>query len=289
MLTASLLLLVAACARDVGSVSVEPATGPPAEDAVVLRVDYTGGFVTPTVLASRVPIVSVYGDGRVVSQGPQVLSYPGPALPNLQVRRIATADVETLVELALAAGVGSDPDLGQPPIADAASTRFTVQTDDGTEVLEVYALGEATGNLPGMSDPAGLSQEQVAARAELLDLLGALTDMSGTLGEDAVSQVQPYVPTAVAAISSSWAPDDGELPADPEVAWPGHELPGEPLGEGLDVGCVVATGEAADAVLAAAASATAISPWTSADSRWMVTLRPLLPDESGCEDLVEVS
>jgi hypothetical protein len=49
---------------------------------------------------------------------------------------------------------------------------------------------------------------------------------------------------------------------------------------------VTATGQAAAAVLAAARSATQLTPWTSTDGRkWSVTFRPLLPGESGCADL----
>jgi hypothetical protein len=54
----------------------------------------------------------------------------------------------------------------------------------------------------------------------------------------------------------------------------------------LDVTCVVATGEQADAVLQAAAGASAATPWTWDGQRWSVAVRPLHPDESGCEDLI---
>jgi hypothetical protein len=49
---------------------------------------------------------------------------------------------------------------------------------------------------------------------------------------------------------------------------------------------VTAAGKAADAVLDAAKSATAVTPWTADDgTRWSVTLRPLLPHERSCADL----
>jgi hypothetical protein len=49
---------------------------------------------------------------------------------------------------------------------------------------------------------------------------------------------------------------------------------------------VTATGDQARAVLDAAGAASAVTPWTTPDGgRWSVTLRPLLPDESGCADL----
>src|SRR6185312_17432162 len=80
------LLLLGACAAQ----SPSPRGGgsspyPYAPDQLVLRVAYTGGFVTPQVVVSRLPLVSVYGDGRVLTEGPTPAIYPGPALPNLQV------------------------------------------------------------------------------------------------------------------------------------------------------------------------------------------------------------
>ncbi len=67
------------------------------------------------------------------------------------------------------------------------------------------------------------------------------------------------------------------------MAWPGPPLPGEPIAPG--VGCVVATGDQAAAVVEAATAATALTPWSDGGSTWSVTFRPLLPDETGCADL----
>ena len=46
----------------------------------MLRVGYTGGFVSPPATAGRLPLISVYADGRVISEGPVAAIYPGPAL-----------------------------------------------------------------------------------------------------------------------------------------------------------------------------------------------------------------
>jgi hypothetical protein len=241
-------------------------------------VSYTGGFVTPAMLATRLPILTVYGDGRVITEGPQIAIYPGPALPNVQVQQISTTDVHRLIDRSLAAGVGDSADFGEPGIADAPSTRFTVQTQTGTKTTEVYALGEAG---PAV---AGINEQQAAARQKLRDLLTALTDLPATLGADAVSPSLPYQPVAVAAVAMPWT-DDAQLPGEqPAIAWPGPALPGQPLGE-LGMGCVTADGAQATAVLTAAKAANTATPWTSGDKRWTVALRPLLPDESTCADL----
>ncbi|BCJ69957.1 hypothetical protein [Polymorphospora rubra] len=280
--TLSVLLLTAAACAQGGNDPAGPDPGPVSleSDVAAIRVDYTGGFSTPAMLASRIPLIAVYGDGRVFTQGPQVMIYPGPALPNLQVQTISESDVDALVERALAAGVGEAKDFGQPPVADAASTRITVVTSDGEKVLEVYALEETP------EDGAGLTADQVSARAKVKEFVASLTDLSGTLGAGATGQPTAYVPTAVAAIAEPWVAGDPALPAPPEVAWPGPALPGEPLGPGLDVGCVSAAGDAAAKVLSAAATATSATPWTSEGKTWTVHLRPLLPDEADCADLL---
>jgi hypothetical protein len=278
----SLLAFTAACGQQAGSGSDTASdgshTGSLAADVAVLRVDHIGGFVSPYTQATQLPTVTIYADGRVFSQGPQVAIYPGPALPNLLIRHISVKDVDKLVTRALDAGLGSKVDLGTPQIADAPSTRFTMTTEDGTKTLEVVALSETTDEQPG------LTQQQRKARTALGNLLSALTDLPGALGADAVTKEEPYVATAVAAIALPWTAGDPQITR-PEVAWPGPKLPGESLGAGLNLNCVDATGDTAARILAAAAKASAITPWTSGGSRWTVGLRPLLPGESGCAAL----
>ena len=284
-----LLLLLCACAQRGGAASPAPDPAlPTGEDELVLQVSYTGGFMTPEMLASRLPIVSVYADGRVLTEGPVPAIFPGPAWPNVQVQEIDPSAVDTLVDRAVAAGVTETGDLGTPPLADVPSTRFTLTTAAGTSVREVYALTEIPELEPGDS---GLTEEQITAREELRSFLGALTDLPATLGEDAVSAATPYEPAAVAALVRPWtATEDGGQPelVQPEARWPGPALPGEPVGPLPDLSCVAATGEQARAVVTAARATNVLTPWVTDDgARWAVTFRPLLPHESGCADLSE--
>jgi hypothetical protein len=279
-----LLLLLGACAAQRGGASPPDAEDPGlpgAPDELVLQVSYTGGFVTPEMLVGRLPIVSVYADGRVLTEGPVPAIYPGPAWPNVQVQEIDRAAVHTLVEHARAAGVTETGDLGMPPLADVPSTRFTLATATETTVREVYALIELE---PG---GGGLTGEQLAARAELRGFLDELTDLPGTLGPDAVSPVAAYEPAAVAALVRPWTAGGGEPDlVQPDARWPGPTLPGEPVGPLPDLGCVTATGDQAQAVGTAARAANGLTPWVTDDgARWSVTFRPLLPHESGCADL----
>jgi hypothetical protein len=280
-----LVLGLAACAEPgTGAVpDPSPAAQVPADpDALVLRVEFTGGFVTPETTAGRLPVASVYGDGRVIVEGPVAAIYPGFAWPNVQVLDIGREGVQDLADRALAAGVAETADLGMPPLADAASTRFTLVTDDGTHVREVYALSESAG-LPD----SGLTAEQEDSRQELRDLFDAVTDLA--LSEVGEPVPQPWTPEAVAGVVRPWTVPDDEVAQDlapAPVAWPGPPLPGEPLGSFPDLSCVTATGEQAAAVIAAAQDANVLTPWLSPDgTRWSVLFRPLLPDESGCADL----
>ena len=273
---AAVLLGLAACGER-GTTAAPPDTAsqvPAAAEGLVLRVEYTGGFVTPSALAGRLPVVSVYADGVVISEGPVAAIYPGPALPNLQQQQIDTDVVQDLVDRALAAGVAETSDLGSPPVADAPSTRFTVVTATGAYVREVYALSESP------TEGSGLTAEQEAAREELGDFLAEVTGPTVS-GEDS----QPYAPTSVAAVVSPWV-DPGDGLGSPEVAWPGPALPGQPTGGPPDVTCVTATGDQAQALLGAAGAANAATPWVTPDgTRWSVMFRPLLPDEFTCADL----
>ncbi|SDX81051.1 hypothetical protein SAMN05660209_01328 [Geodermatophilus africanus] len=271
----ALLVLVAGCAGGGDSAAPRPAPVSDGPGRLVLEVAHVGGFTTPEALAARVPLVAVYGDGRVVTPGAQIEIYPPPALPPLQVWRLDAEGVQTVVDRAVTAGVTGTADLGTPPVADVPATRFTLVTDQGTSVREVEALVE----LPGDS---GLTPEQQAARDELRGLLEVLTypEPLGATGPE------PFEPTAVAAVVAPWTPppDPGLVQA--EAPWPGPALPGEPLRGGLGLSCVVARGEESGAVLAAAASATTLTPWVAGDgSRWLLMLRPLLPHETGCADL----
>ena len=268
---------LAACGERGGTATPAPATGtvvPAATEGLVLRAEYTGGFMTPSVLVGRLPIVSVYADGRVITEGPVPAIYPGPALPNVQVGTIDQGAVQDLVDQAMAAGVAETSDLGSPPVADAPSTRFTLVTASDTYVREVYALAETP------MEGSGLTPDQEAARTRLRDLLTTLTDPAGAESES-------YEPEAVAAVASPWI-DPGDGLASPDAAWPGPALPGEPTGGPPDVTCVTATGDQARALLGAAGAANAATPWVTADgTRWSVVFRPLLPDESGCADLTD--
>jgi hypothetical protein len=277
------LFLLGACAGVDGTGAGTPSESAPASDtpatadpdALVLRVERVGGFMAPDQQIGRLPVVSMYADGRIITQGPSTAVYPGSALPNLVVQQADPALVRQLVAKAIAAGVGSGTDLGRPGVADAPTTRITVVTGSGTRSVSAGALTEAS------PDDPRLTQAQRDARAKLAAFVREVTDLSAAKGMPAA---QPYVPTSIAGLARPYTRPENGLPTQPPaMAWPGPALPGHPISGNL--GCAVATGEQAKAVWTAAHTATSITPWTSGGKQWTVVFRPLLPDESGCADL----
>lgn len=258
----ALLATTTSCARAGNAAPAEPSSVP--VDGVVLEVRVVG---EEPVLAAQLPAVVVFDDGRVFTQTPVLTIAPGAALPGLQVQRIDHSAIDALVERALTAGADADRDVGAP----AAGTpwfRFTVSTGAGPVVRYVQT---GTGDL---------TPEQQAGQAGLLGLLDELV----SLDPAEAGSPQGYRPEAVAAVATPWA-DLPDRPAHADARWVGPALPGEPFGEGF--GCVTATGDEAQAVLDAARSATAATPWVTPDgARWAVAFRPLLPHEDGCADLL---
>jgi hypothetical protein len=238
---------------------------------LVLRIEGGGGLAAPDRLLTSVPFFNLYGDGRVITTGPVPAIYPGPALPNLQVSHVGPFDPPLLAKKALDAGVGS-ADAGELQIADGGWTRFTVLTEGGEKSTQVTEL----------NTDEGLTRSQKSAREKLRKLLDELT------GNPAVDRSTPYVATEVAVSAIPWSdPGDPSLPPPPPIAWPGPGLPGPGLDNGPtpQTPCLVVTGDQAAAVLAAAAKANSLTPWTSGGKTWRVGLRPLLPDEHTCADL----
>jgi hypothetical protein len=276
---AAIPILLGACAQPAGTDqagSSAPVTeSVPASEEAVLRVEYRGGFVPPEFLVGRLPMVSVYPDGRVITEGPVPLIHPGPALPNLQVQQVTPAVVAELLDEALAAGVKTGTDFGQPGVADVPSTHITVVADGGTQTVDVVALREV------QADDPMLTQAQKDGRKKLVKFVDRLTALPTAEG---MPPAKPYEPAELAVIASPWTdPGDG-LSAKP-TPWPGPELPGEFLNQNLEIRCVAVTGAEKDAVWAAAGKANMQTPWESAGKQWRVMFRPLLPEESGCAAL----
>jgi hypothetical protein len=277
---AASVFLISACARPVSSGSGEGPAGRPSPseaggDSLVLKVERVGGFMAPDQQIGKLPVVSVYADGRIISVGPTTMQFPGQALPNIIVQKADKSVIDDLLAKADKAGVRAGVDLGRPGVADAPTTRITVVTGGSTRTVDAVALTEAQPN-----DPR-LTTAQRDARAKLAAFVQEATDLPSAAGMPAG---QPYVARSIAALARPYSAPQDALPTPPApVAWPGAALPGATLA--ANAGCVTVTGADATKVYEAAKTANSITPWTSGGKQWSVVFRPLLPDETGCADL----
>lgn len=244
------------------------------DNAVALRVEISssGSALSNTL---RVPELSVYYDGSVLTEAAHHPGDPYPAIPTVLRRHISRADVDRLVHMARAAGVGTAPDLRMLPISDGADTIFTLHDTAGVATTPVYELG-------AVDDFPSVTREQRDARAKLEALYKALGDLPATLGPGAVSAPQPYSPQGVAVLATPWNTDEQFPDQHPDIAWPGPPLPGPRL---QYLNCLTVTGADLARVLPLAGSTTGATAWVSAGTRWAVGFRPLLPDESSCTTL----
>lgn len=300
---AGLLITVAACAAG-GGVVVTPAptdampstspraTGTPGPSAaiahlsgatdLVLRIDTGGGLVPIGFFLTHLPAVSVYGDGRVVTQGPQIEIYPGPALPNLQASRISEAGLQRILGAARDAGLlGPDATYPYPGIMDAATTTFVVGADGATHSTSAYALGIG-------QDAVGITPREAALRAKLAAFSGQMGDLSAWLSSDVVAAEAPFAFETVRILVTPGEPTTTDAGITPTVVdWPLAEplaSAGVPL-EGIGqpgTRCVLVTGDDLATVRPLLEAANQLTYLRSAGSTWAMSLRPLLPDEVGC-------
>ena len=112
----------------------------------------------------NLPTLLVTGDGRLIVQGPQIEIYPGPLLPNLQVRTISEAGIQQL----LATGRRARPahafvEYTDPTnIADAPYTVVTISANGDTFVHEAYVLGLGG---DGTESDEGAGEPRIVRRA----------------------------------------------------------------------------------------------------------------------------
>lgn len=277
------LIMLSACARPgslpaAASSSSGTPSSAPAEagaDTLVLRSESYGGFVPASRTLGRIPAISVYADGRVITTGPEPAIYPGPALPNVLVQMVSPDVVQELIKKGEAAGIRNGTDYGRPNVADAPTTRVTLDGPDGKQVVTAEALNEA------QPSDTRLTTEQKQARTKLADFVKLLTAVPGDQG---VSSAVAYQPTGVAVFSQPYTAQSSQTPG-PSKTWAGSALPGPYLYPATKTGCLIYTGAAKDKVLAAAKDSTKITGWTDGGKEWLLTFRPLLPDETTCAQL----
>ncbi|HMK11421.1 MAG TPA: hypothetical protein VK461_07555 [Acidimicrobiales bacterium] len=267
------LLGLTACGKQTvatgGGTSVTYSTSP---SSLVVRVDTTGGFVPVETVFTNLPIVSIYGDGSVITSGPVPMIYPGPVVPNLLVRKLDTQGMQAVLTAAQDAGILTDPiDYGQPPVADVPDTVVTVNANEKSYTQSANALGGDFGT-------DNLTPAQIEARDELSKFVDSMTDLETLVGAEHIGPEQPYTITGwrLRATAVDQLPT-GE-PAPTVVPWPIASLPLASIGD-----CTAVTDAAtAKQVTDTMSKANQLTYFTDAGRTYQVLVRPLLPDEASC-------
>ncbi|MEZ4521493.1 MAG: hypothetical protein R3A46_07610 [Thermomicrobiales bacterium] len=266
----------------------DPQTGgdidyPTGEDDLVLRYELTGGFVPLEWLVTSMPVHSLYGAGRMISEGAQIAIYPPPALPALAVEKLTEEGVQMLLSEADSAGLlqGEQTWDGLTrSVADAHTGVLTINAKGETHVVSVYA--------PGMFDVGDMvSDEEVEFRARFDEFVGKLSNLRGWLPEDVFQDATDEYPVDRLQIVSQPAdvrPAEEDVQPN-EIEWP-LEAPLAELGEPynlLDMArCFALEGQEFADVMSLLGDATTITRWTSDGEQYILHVRPLLPDEEGC-------
>jgi hypothetical protein len=280
-LTGTLVLLavgLASCANTSrGDTASDGISHPTAPDRVVLRVEACCGLVPSEYALMEIPRFSLFGDGRVVVTGPQIEIYPGPALPNLQVRQLEESGVQAILQAARDAGLqGPDQHYDQANVADATTTTFTVAAGGDVHVTSVYALYEGVEGAPEGDDEA---------RRALIEFSEKLGDLESWLPSGSVGPEGPYAFHALRVFVMRSFPEGGEQLPQKEKQWPAAEplsTFGRPLESQPDIRCGVVSGEDLSALRPLVEEANQLTPWVSDGQEYHLVFRPLLPDESGC-------
>lgn len=256
----------------------------PGGDALVLRVATSGGFVPAEYHLTDLPSFTLLGDGRVIVTGATPAIYPGPLLPSLRVRRLNERGIQSVLETVLRTGqldAGAQWSGANRRVADAPDTVFELHADGRDVTVRVYALGIVDGE---MSD---VSEEERAAHlalGQLLDDLDSLDTWIGSAGwVDAAWQ--PYEAEALrllVRVADGERTDPSGLAFD-ERPWPSSAADPATFGDEVAVAsarCGVVSEPAALDWYDVLADATQLTRWVADGHRYVVAVRPLLPDEA---------
>ena len=94
-------------------------------DQLLLRVTTGGGLLPPGAQLTHKPWFALYGDGRIVVEGPRTETYPAPLLPDLRQMQVTPTEIQKIVGEADRAGLlGPDARFDAVDIYDASTTRI---------------------------------------------------------------------------------------------------------------------------------------------------------------------
>jgi hypothetical protein len=258
--------------------TVAPSLGidhPTGATDVVLRMSTGGGFLAPGALATEVPEFSLYGDGTVVFRDPTAAP-PAPVPDDgifrgapFKTARLSESQMQDLLAFAIGpGGLGIARDEYTPGgIADAPSTTFTLQADGRQKTVTVGAL-DFDQPQPGPDSAARTAFRQLAAHLRKLD-------------QNEI-EAGPYAPAAYRGILADGA---GGVIGAPARAWPwtfgpdSFKAPPDPNGFANQTRTLTAEDVAALKVDGISGGAQSIALRTDDGKVFVLSVRPLLPDE----------
>lgn len=296
-MAAATSILLAACTGS-GPGGSPGATGQPDGDGIahptgagdlVFSIGSEGGFVPVEFIFTGLPMITIAGDGTVITQGAQIDIFPGPALPAVMSRRLSEAGLQLVLERVAQTGffVESATFNEEAMAIDGTMTVFTMHADDREVVVKVGALGSVLE--PDLAPP-GLPERERQAHVALAPLAEQLNAIDQLVPASAWEETQwhPHQAEALRLLVTNTddePPDDSGIPR-PEVAWPTDDDPatfGEPFPLLDPARCGVVSGDDAAAWYEALAQANQLTRFMSGEHRYSVMVRPVLPgDEAAC-------
>jgi hypothetical protein len=257
-------------------------------DEIVLQIRNQGGFMMISSHLTRLPVLTLYGDGCIVTEGPMIEIFPQPILPNLLVTCVNEEGVQAILQAAQEAGLlEGDAHYGMDLIADAATTVFEINAGDKSVTVSAYALSEG-----GAIEDPNATPEAAEARARLAEFRGKMTDLKSWLPANVfVSEEQPFEFERFQLIfQPADAPDAPVAPTDIEVQkveWP-LTTPIAQFGQPYDVlqqaRCGVVEGADVATLLPVLQEANQLTRFVSEEMEYVVYLRPLLAGEESCQE-----
>lgn len=265
--------------------SIEHPTG---ANEVVIRIAAVGGFVPVDISLSQFPQFSLFGDGVAVTTGPMIDIFPPPALPNVRQVRLSEAGIQQVLGAATEAGLlAGDASYDNTRVTDLPTTTFTVNAAGKTTTVSAYALG--------FDDDPNWTDAEREAIGKLVEFANKTFDLASWIDPaNLLSADEAYPITRLQIVAREVMPTEGTpSPGDEELVqepidWPlavsiADATPATGLiGPEDPTRCGILEGEDAATLLAAAAQANTLTPWVSGDTSYILTFRPLLPDETGC-------
>ncbi len=209
--------------------SSEPTAGdaiahPTGATEVVLRFDEVGGFVPMEWIAARLPIFTLYGDGRVVfvqtTAGPPARDDGVIAGAPVRTAMLSEQQVQELLRYALTDGglAIARTDYSNGLVADAPTSVFTINAEGDSKTVSAYALG---------------IEGEPSTDTVVLERLSALADRLRDFDHGGSIASEPYLAESYRGVLieqqggaggpvRDWpwktiAPDDFSLPADPNA------------------------------------------------------------------------